>query len=465
MRHPERTASCHLAGRSLRRAWAVRGLFLVLCMGASLLCSMPGSRAQSVPMAPMAHLGVNSCAGSTCHGAASRTKKMSNVVQNEYLIWQAYDKHAKAYTVLEGELGRRIAANLGIGPATKAEMCLQCHADDVPAELRGVQFHIEDGVGCEACHGGSQLWLGPHASGLTKHADLVAHDGLYPTDRPIERAKLCLSCHEGDDTRFITHKIMGAGHPRLSFELQTYTQIEPAHFVIDDKYRARKAVAKGVQVWAVGQALALERIATELTNPKHNGDGVFPELIFFDCQSCHHTTSNLRWEPRASTGLGPGLPHFNDANAVMLRTIAARVAPDLQRRLEVDVRTLHLALSAGVGRPGVVAPRVASEAGEMAQMLSDHDFTQGDMRAIIVALARMSQTSDVSDYASAEQATMAFASIIYTLNMEGDLDAGQYSRLRSALDQCYAATRNQDKYDPRGFAAAAQSIETATPTW
>jgi hypothetical protein len=49
--------------------------------------------------------------------------------------------------------------------------------------------------------------------------------------------------------------------------------------------------------------------------------------------------------------------------------------------------------------------------------------------------------------------------------MEGDLDAGQYSRLRSALDQCYAATRNQDKYDPRGFAAAAQSIETATPTW
>jgi hypothetical protein len=424
-----------------------------------------------VPMSSDAHLGVNSCAGSTCHGAASRTKKMSAVVQDEALIWQSYDKHAKAYTVLQGTLGRRIAANLGIGPAEKAQECLICHADNVPVAMRGVQFHIEDGVGCEACHGGSARWLGPHATGLTRHADLVANEGLYPTETPIARAKLCLSCHEGDDERFITHKIMGAGHPRLSFELQTYTQIEPAHFVIDDKYRfdrtgaVRKVVAPGVQVWAVGQALALERLASELTNPKHAGDGVFPELIFFDCQSCHHTTSNLRWEKRASTGLAPGLPHLNDANAVMLRTIAARVAPDLSRRLESDVRTLHLALSAGIGRPAAAAPRVAEEAGQMAQMLSDHSFNQGDMRALILALAQISQTSDMSDYAAAEQATMAFASIIYTLKMDGDVDTAQYDRLRAALEQCYGATRNQDAYDPRRFAAAAEAIESATPTW
>ena len=258
---------------------------------------------------------------------------------------------------------------------------------------------------------------------------------------------------------------MGAGHPRLSFELQTYTQIEPAHFVVDDKYRARKTVAPGVKVWAVGQAAALETLATELTDPRHHGDGVFPELIFFDCASCHHTTTNLRWEKRASTGLGPGLPHFNDANAIMLHAIASRVAPSLSRSLETDMRSLHLALSAGAGSPASIAPRVASEARDLGTMLAVHSYTQGDMRAMIVALAATSQTADVSDYAAAEQVTMAFASILYTLKMDSDVDPAQYARLRSALEGCYAATSKPDTYNPASFGSAAQAMEVATPAW
>ncbi len=418
-----------------------------------------------MPVTADAHLGVSSCAGSTCHGMASRTKQHSNVVQDEYLIWQGQDKHAHAYTALQGALGRRIAANLGIGPAEKAQQCLQCHADNVPPGMRGVQFRIEDGVGCEACHGGSQRWLGPHASGLIKHADLVTQHGLYPTDQPEARAVLCDSCHVGDSTRFITHKTMGAGHPRLGFELQTYTQIEPAHFVIDDKYRARKTVAPGVKVWAVGQAAALETLATELTDPHHHGDGVFPELVFFDCASCHHSTADLRWQKRSSTGLAPGLPHFNDANAVMLHAIAGRVAPSLSRSLESDMRSLHLALSAGVGSASAIAPRVASEARDLGATLAVHSYTQGDMRAMILALAATSQTADVSDYAAAEQVTMAFASILYTLKMENDVDPAQYARLRSALDGCYAALAKPDSYNPASFASAAQTLEVATPAW
>ena len=439
------------------------------CLGwtGGLLCLLALARLAhaQVPVTADAHLGVSSCAGSTCHGMASRTKQHSAVVQDEYLIWQSQDKHAHAYAALQGALGRRIAANLAIGPAEKSAQCLQCHADNVPLSLRGVQFRIEDGVGCEACHGGSQRWLGPHASGLIKHADLVADHGLYPTDQPAARAVLCISCHVGDADRFITHRIMGAGHPRLSFELQTYTQIEPAHFVIDDKYRARKTVAPGVKVWAVGQAAALETLATQLANPRHRGDGVFPELVFFDCASCHHTTTDLRWQLRGSTGLGPGIPHFNDANAIMLRVIAARVAPPLAHNLETDMRALHLALSAGVGSPSVVAPRVSAEARELGATLALHDFTQGDMRAMIVALSAASQTADISDYAAAEQATMAFASVIYSLKMAGDVDGAQYLRLRSALEQCYAATAKQDSYSPAAFASAAQAVVGAVPSW
>jgi hypothetical protein len=424
--------------------------------------------AQTVAAPVDVHLGVSTCAGATCHGAASQTKRTSDVVQDEYLIWQRYDKHARAFTSLQSTRGERIAANLGLGPAEKADSCLNCHADNAAPEARGVQFHLSDGVGCEACHGGSQPWLGAHASGRVKHAELTRIDGpyrLYPTELPAQRARLCLSCHEGDDSRFITHKIMGAGHPRLSFELQTYTQIQPAHFVIDDKYRARKMVAQGVQVWAVGQAMALQRLVTELADPRHQGDGVFPELVFFDCQACHHTTTKLRWQRRGSTGLGPGLPHFNDANAVMLRAIAARVAPELGRSLESDVRALHQALSAGIGKPAPIAGRIATTAQQLGDVLATHEFSNTDMRAMLVALAQVSQTGDVSDYAAAEQATMAFASIIYTLKMQSAVDAAQYGRMRAALESCYSATRVQDAYDPAAFAAAARSIEQAAPSW
>jgi hypothetical protein len=403
------------------------------------------------------HLGVNSCAGSTCHGMASTTKKYSAVIQNEYLTWQKYDKHARAFTALQSPLGERIATGLGVGPAERAPMCLTCHADNVTPENRGVEFHLSDGVGCEACHGGSQKWLGPHVSGRISHNDLVRDDGLYPTDRPVERAKLCLSCHLGDDTRVMTHRIMGAGHPRLVFELQTFTQIEPAHYVIDDIYKRRKAASQGVQFWAIGQAIALQQLVTGLAENQHR-DGAFPELVFFDCQACHHSTGTLRWQRRTSMGLGPGLPHFNDANAIMLRAIAARIAPDLARTLEIQIRALHQAMSEGSGKPADLAQRVAATAGTLADTLGTHLFSAADMQAMIVALARSARDGDASDYAAAEQSTMAFASIIYTLNTEQALTRAQYAALRAGLDRCYAATRQPDSYDPAAFAAAAQSV-------
>ena len=81
--------------------------------------------------------------------------------------------------------------------------------------------------------------------------------GLYPTEQPVARAEKCLSCHFGDDKKFVTHQIMGAGHPRMSFELDTFTAVEPAHFVIDKSYIERKGPVNDVRVWAVGQAVAL----------------------------------------------------------------------------------------------------------------------------------------------------------------------------------------------------------------
>jgi hypothetical protein len=171
--------------------------------------------------------------------------------------------------------------------------------------------------------------------------------------------------------------------------------------------------------------------------------------------------SNLRWQKRASTGLGPGIPHFNDANAIMLRAIAARVTPELAKSLDGDVHALHLALSAGEGSPAEIARRLSATAGKVGDALATHQFTKADMQDMLMAVAKSSTNGDTSDYAAAEQATMAFASIIYTLNADGQVDAGAYVALKAGLNQCYGAIQKEDSYDPVKFAAAAQAVTRA----
>ncbi|MGH8589940.1 MAG: hypothetical protein ACREXX_11600, partial [Gammaproteobacteria bacterium] len=65
------------------------------------------------------HLGVVTCAGSTCHGA-TRPFQNAAINQNEFVIWQRKDKHARAYKVLLNEQSKRIARNLGLKAAHEA---------------------------------------------------------------------------------------------------------------------------------------------------------------------------------------------------------------------------------------------------------------------------------------------------------------------------------------------------------
>lgn len=418
--------------------------------------------AQTLPSkGPDMHLGVTSCGGSTCHGATQPVRG-SQVLQNEYLIWQRQDKHAKAYAVLLEPRSQRIARNLGLPDAHTAKACLDCHSDNVAAELRGRQFQLSDGVGCEGCHGGGQRWLGPHVAGVSSTAELQKL-GLFPTEDPVARAQLCLSCHLGDETKFVTHRLMGAGHPRLSFELDTFTEIQPAHYQADDDYRKRKAVASGVQTWAIGQAMAVSRTMTALADANRRMAGAFPELTFYDCHACHHPMSNLRWQARESVGLGPGMIRFNDANMLMLRLLARRLAPEEAAALTAQLRALHGAMSEGRGDAGAVAREVKAVADRLVQRFARHAFGADDMRALLTALIADGREGHFADYGGAEQATMAIASIAQTLRRAGGATEAQHNELKAAIEQCYAATAKDEAYDPAVFARALASVEKALP--
>lgn len=408
-----------------------------------------------------AHLGVGTCAGSTCHGAVTPWKN-STVLQNEFVTWQSKDRHSKSYQSLLSERGKRIAANLGLPNANEQKVCLDCHADNVPAAQRSKTFNIADGVGCEACHGGAVRWLGVHVAGAGGHAENLAA-GMFPTENPIERANLCMSCHIGNDKKFVTHRMMGAGHPRMAFELDTFTAAEPAHYRMDDDYMKRKRVSNGVQTWAIGQAMAIQHILDGMLDPKRNRDGIFPELTFFDCQACHHPMSNVRWAPRAGTGLGPGVPRINDSNLVMLRLIAAQVNADLGNRLRQETLALHAASLQGTDATATAAKTLRATAATLVDTFAKHAFGPKDMQALLAGVVKEGATGEYNDYAAAEQATMAMSSIITALRTAGGLTDAQFKNLNTALEQAYKAVEKDEAYQPKTFQAALQAIEAATP--
>lgn len=406
------------------------------------------------------HLGVASCAGSTCHGSVEPWAK-SNVLQNEYITWQRKDLHAKAYEALLNDRSKRIARNLGLESAHTAQVCLDCHTDNVPEEKRGPTFQVSDGVGCEACHGGSVRWIGVHLAGQGHEANVA--NGMYPTVDPVQRARLCLSCHFGDEKKFVTHRIMGAGHPRMSFELNTFTALQPAHFKIDDDYARRKTIYNGVQVWAIGQAMAVGRIIDLMTDPKRSRDGIFPELVFFDCHACHHPMTNLRWQPRRGTGLQPGIVRLNDSNLVMLRVIAKHLDAELGEALFQQTLALHAASTEGPEAMAEAARALRQTVDKLVAIFASHRFGQADMQALLFGVVEEGLAGEYADYAAAEQATMALGSIIDAMRNAGVVEKGQVDAMNAALEACYKAVEKDEDYNPAIFAEALKEFEASIP--
>ena len=401
------------------------------------------------------NLGVVNCANSLCHGSVSPWKD-SNILQNEYVTWSRVDKHAtRAYHVLLTERSQRIAKNLGFKePAHQAKVCLDCHAHNPPAAQRGERFKVADGVSCEACHGPAEGWIQSHVAPRATHAENVAH-GLYPTNEPLAQARLCLSCHFGNRDKFVTHRMMGAGHPRMSFELDTFSQTQPPHFVIDADWEKRKGAWDSVRVWAVGQALAASELLEVLLDPKRSRDGLFPELVVFDCHACHHPMSDVRWSPRTNTS--PGRIRLNDSNLLMLRQIVRRTLPPEEANAFAQrVTELHRAVAGDGGDPIEAARAMRSTLEGVMARLATRSFASQDLRAFVAGLVEDGVAGQYRDYAGAEQATMAIGSLLAFLGRRGELK--NVRAANAALDRLHETVKDDEKFRPERFRAALSEL-------
>ena len=449
--------------------WRAAACAALLALAAPAL-AQSAAPAPAGAASPARHLGVQSCDGNNCHGAVEPLPK-SRVPQNEYLIWSQKDKHAKAYAVLTDERSKRIAANMGLAqPPEKSPICLECHADYVPEDLRGPQYQISDGVGCEACHGGAGNWLGPHLTGESHQANIAA--GLYPTDQPEARATRCMMCHVGDDKRFATHEIMGAGHPPTPFELDTYTAIQPAHFVVNQSYIERKGKPNDIKIWAVGQAVDVKLRMDLILDPSRAPKGLNIELSLLDCESCHHPVpisadpqalSKLQWRAHSASALPPGHLKFFDATAVMLLVNAAKFAPDKAGALRDHMAALQAALGKDWDTVKKEASAVRDAANALIPVLAGHDYTKDDAKALAGAVIKTATDGNEIGYSTAQQQVMALESIVAAMKLMGYADDSQIAALNDGLKGLYVTVADDAKYDPGHYVEALKAFGAKLP--
>jgi Cytochrome c554 and c-prime len=394
-------------------------------------------------------VGTVNCASSLCHGSITPWKD-SAVLQDEYTTWSRLDKHAKAFNVLSNDRSRKIARNLSLPkPANESALCLDCHANNVAVEHRGDRFNLQDGVTCEACHGPAGRWIKTHVEPHPDHQRNL-DNGLYDTSNAVDRARLCLSCHFGNADKLVTHRLMGAGHPRLSFELDTFSSIEPSHA------RPEK-LQDGVKLWAVGQALAVSASMSILTDPRRGHDGLFPELVLFDCHACHHPMSEARWKPRTTFGasLGPGIARLNDSSLLMMRVIARQIDPALGARVTEQAERLQAA-AAGKGDVNVEAVGTRVLAEDVARRIDASPLDAASLRGIALGLVDEGLAGNYGDYAGAEQAAMAIGSVVQFMNRRGQLRDAH--AVNEGLTRLLAELADDERYRPAVFQQRLQTL-------
>ena len=448
-RVPEPTGGRRPEARSAGRGAGRYGrLLLAVAAGFAATFTPPATAGTLDKLVQEEHLGVATCATSQCHGK-SRATDERNVQLNEYTVWADGDRHSIAYRTLESEESRTMARKLGIGDPTGEALCLDCHADNVPAALRGPKFQLTDGVGCEGCHGGSGKWIETHTSRKTTHAENLAA-GLLATERPDVRAEVCLSCHLGTADKFATHRLMAAGHPRLSFELDLFSANQPAHYTVDADYVERKGRVAGHRLWLIGQ---LEQLRAQLAVSREllgTGGGALPELALFDCHSCHHSMDELRWTRKRANGLEPGSLRLHLPNVVVLRAVASAFGESAR----VDaLDAAHRATLRGAQSGREAFARAVDDLTDVLDAAAGawaRPMRNADVAAMRRALLSAAADDEASDYAEAEQIYFGVESLCTALD--------EIERCGPALDRLFETVADADAYRPSVFARTAGEL-------
>ena len=392
------------------------------------------------------YIGSASCSSSNCHGAGS-IQNQTNVRQNEFNTWFNHDPHANAYVALESTQGKQIANNLGLGDATKAQICLNCHTTNVPVSRQSGRFRASEGVSCEGCHGPGSLWLSNHSNPNTARSELMSQ-GLYDTWSSTSKAELCLSCHLGDQNQRITHKIMAAGHPRLVFELVTFTDAQPRHYDVDEDYIYRKKPYRQIKEWAVGQAQYGYQFLDLLLDTDKSENTLFPELSMYECHTCHHNPKKIRWNRLDGEKEEPGRIKINGSSLLITQLIANVIAPEYGDRIGQLRAAIRQKTISNEGNISEIAAQGKELFKIVKETFQSQTITNEDGIAILEQIVTIGRKGTLRELSSAEQSVMAIALITKDLPSNSNYFHAS-SEISSVLEGLYKVLSDENAFSPQ----------------
>lgn len=404
--------------------------------------------------------GPGGCAASNCHGSVA-PKTVTRIAQNEYSIWAAQGRHVKAYTVLSNPVSMRMAKILKLGTnPNQSEKCLACHSIDAPPNLRAQSFQMDEGVSCENCHGPAIGWLGPHTTKNWTHEQSLKL-GMYDTRDLVLRAEKCASCHVGTAEKRVDHQMIAAGHPDLTFELDTFSAAMPRHWKFPD---VNQDNWEGVREWAIGQGVQLRETLRRL-NRSASGQNTWPEFSELECFACHHSLTQAQdsWRQAAGyEGRVPGAPAWNPSRYVVYRILVKEISPGTGKDLDADLEQVSSLVGNWHDRQEIAsaANRAAGQADVALQELRSVRFDSALTARLMAAIAADGNTIAVQGERSAEQAAMALDSLALAYQRN---DKTASPDLRPAIDRLFQQLNNPSAYSAPLFAAEMQKVRALLP--
>jgi hypothetical protein len=124
------------------------------------------------------YVGVDAC--KMCHKKEEKG--------NQFGSWEG-SKHAQAYATLGSDAAKEVGAKMGIADPQQSPECLKCHATGYGADasMFDAKYKIEEGVGCESCHGPGKDYKNIK---IMKDVEAAKANGLIIPDEGV-----CKKCH------------------------------------------------------------------------------------------------------------------------------------------------------------------------------------------------------------------------------------------------------------------------------
>lgn len=143
----------------------------------------------------------------------------------------------------------------------------------------------------------------------------------------------------------------------------------------------------------------------------------------------------------------------------MLRAITRAIEPQLGDRVTAQTQKLHRAI-AGDGDAFIEAAALKKLAEETVPIMSGATFSNQTMAAVLSRLIEDGIQGTYSDYAAAEQATLAIGSVGAYLAKQGAMAAPQ--KFNASLKKLTLSLAKDEQYKPREFEALLKELRSQT---